>query len=58
LQPYKYILLKPDYYSFITDAGTEYHCYFFTAEEIFSEYPALAKKAYAFNLSLKDNISF
>jgi hypothetical protein len=57
LQPYKYILLKPDYYSFTTTAGTEYHCYFYTAEEIFSDYPSLAKKAFGFNIVLKDNLS-
>lgn len=58
MQPYNYILLKPDYYSFTTDAGTEYHCYFYTIEEVFSDYPSLAKKAFAFNLTVKDNLSF
>jgi Family of unknown function (DUF6169) len=57
LQPYKYILLKPDYYTFTTLAGTEYHCYFYTAEEIFSDYPILATKAFGFNISLKDNLT-
>jgi len=58
LQPYNYILLKPDYYSFVTTAGTEYHCYFYTIEEVFSDYPSLATKAFAFNLIIKNNISF
>jgi Family of unknown function (DUF6169) len=57
LQPYKYILLKPDYYTFTTLAGTEYHCYFYAAEEIFSDYPLLAKKAFGFNIVLKNNIT-
>lgn len=57
MQPYKYILLKPDYYTFTTPGGTEYHCYFYTAEEIFSDYPSLSKKVFGFNIVLKDNPS-
>ena len=57
MQPYKYISLKPDYYTFTTLGGTEYHCYFYTAEEIFSDYPSLSKKVFGFNIVLKDNIS-
>jgi hypothetical protein len=57
LQPYNYILLSPDYYTFTTSAGAEYHCYFYTAEEIFSDYPSLSKKAFGFNLVLKSNES-
>jgi hypothetical protein len=57
LQPYKYILLKPDYYTFTTFGGTEYHCYFYTAEEIFSDYPSLSKKIFGFNIVLKENSS-
>lgn len=58
MKPYNYILLKPDYYSFTTDAGTEYHCYFYAAEEVFLDYPSLANKVFAFNLALKNNISY
>jgi hypothetical protein len=58
LQPYNYLLIKPDYYTFTTDSGTEYQCYFYTAEEIFSDYPSLAQRVYAFNLVLKNNLSF
>ena len=54
MQPYSYILLSPDYYTFTTATGAEYHCYFYTAEEIFSDYPSLSKKAFGFNLILKD----
>ena len=58
MQPYNYISLKPDYYSFTTSSGAEYHCYFFTVEEIFSDYPALAKKAFGFNIVLSDQQNF
>jgi hypothetical protein len=58
LQPYNYLLLKPDYYTFTTGSGTEYNCYFYTVEEIFSDYPSLAQRVYAFNLVLKNNLSF
>ena len=30
---------------------------FYTAEEIFSDYPSLSKKVFGFNIVLKDNIS-
>lgn len=55
MQPYSYILIKPDYYSFTTSIGTEYHCYFYTAEELFSDYPSLASKAFGFNLEIQNN---
>jgi Family of unknown function (DUF6169) len=57
LQPYSYILIKPDYYAFTTNGGTEYHCYFYTAEEIFSDFPELASKAFGFNLAIKNSES-
>jgi Family of unknown function (DUF6169) len=57
LQPYNYILLKPDHYTFTTLAGGEYDCYFYTAEEIFADYPSLAKKAFGFNIVLKNKPS-
>ena len=58
MQPYKYILLKPDFYAFTTLAGIEYYCYFYTAEEIFSDYPSLAKKVFGFNITFKENQTF
>lgn len=57
LQPYRYNVHRPDYYSFITDAGTEYHCYFFSADSFFSEFPELAAKVFGFNLELKNKSS-
>lgn len=53
LQPYNYITHKPDYYTFITSSGCEYHCYFFDFSTPFSDYPALAPKVFGFNLELK-----
>lgn len=54
LQPYKYITHKPDYYSFITEAGHEYVCYFSPYGEYFEKYPELASKIFDFNLVLKN----
>lgn len=55
LQPYKYLVLKPDYYSFVTDSGIEYICYFSTYAEYFKSYPAVvSSKFFAFNLELVD----
>lgn len=55
LQPYNYIIYKPDYYTFTTNAGCEYHCYFFDFSTAFSDYPHLASKVFGFNLELKHN---
>jgi hypothetical protein len=55
LQPYKFIVFKPDYYSFVTEAGIEYLCYFTPYAEYFKSYPAvIASKFFAFNLELAD----
>lgn len=54
MQPYKYIINKPDYYSFVTDAGVEYVCYFSPFGIYFKNYPELAPKIFDFNLELKD----
>ena len=54
LQPYKYIIHKPDNYSFITDAGVEYVCYFSPYGEYFKNYPELASKIFDFNLAHKN----
>lgn len=60
LQPYNFITYKPDYYTFTTNNGCEYHCYFFSFDTAFSEYPELATNVFGFNLELKyephDNI--
>ena len=53
LRPYKYITYKPDYYTFTTSVGCEYHCYFFDFGTAFSDYPDLAPKVFGFNLELK-----
>lgn len=53
LQPYNYITHKPDYYTFTTSTGCEYHCYFFNFSAAFSDYPHLAPKVFGFNLELK-----
>jgi hypothetical protein len=53
LQPYNFITVKPDYYSFITNSGCEYHCYFFAFDTAVSAYPNLATKVFGFNLELK-----
>ena len=53
LQPYKYYIFKPDYYSFVTDAGVEYIRYFTPYDTYFKTLPAaLASKFYSFNLEL------
>ena len=55
LQPYKYKIYKPDYYSFVTDSGIEYTCYFSPYAEYFKSYPAvISSKFFAFNLELVD----
>lgn len=53
LQPYNYITHKPDYYTFTSSGGCEYHCYFFDFSAAFYLYPALAPKVFGFNLELK-----
>ncbi|MBX3242234.1 MAG: hypothetical protein KIT80_14685 [Chitinophagaceae bacterium] len=53
MQPYNYITHKPDYYTFITSNGCEYHCYFFDFSTPFSDYPELAPNVFGFNLELK-----
>ena len=51
LQPYKYETYKPDYFSFVTDSGIEYVCYFYSYSEYFKDYPAvISSKVFAFNL--------
>jgi Family of unknown function (DUF6169) len=53
LQPYNYITHKPDYYTFTTPVGCEYHCYFFDFGTAFSGYPELASRVFGYNLELK-----
>lgn len=53
LQPYKYIISKPDYYSFVTDSEVEYICYFSPYGMYFINYPELRSKIFDFNLELK-----
>ena len=53
LQPYNYTTYKPDYYTFTTINGCEYHCYFLDFSSAFEPYPNLASKVFSFNLELK-----
>ncbi|MEO6405491.1 MAG: DUF6169 family protein [Ferruginibacter sp.] len=53
MQPYNYITLKPDYYTFLASNGFEYHCYFYDFSFPFSDYPRIASKVFGFNLELK-----
>ncbi len=53
LQPYNYTVLKPDYYSFITESGDEYFCYFSSYADYFSDYPRIAPHIFSFNLELR-----
>ena len=52
LQPYKYRVYKPDYFSFTTDNGAEYECYFLSASEYFKDYPDISSNIFTFNLDL------
>ncbi len=55
LQPYRFIIFKPLYYSFVTTSGIEYNCYFTPYAEYFKKYPTtISSKFYAFNLELSD----
>ena len=55
LQPYKFYIFKPNYYSFVTTSGIEYICYFTPYAEYFKKYPSvISSKFYAFNLELTD----
>ena len=51
LQPYNYITHRPDYYSFSTSIGCEYHCYFSDFSSAFIDYPHLASKVFSFTLT-------
>lgn len=51
-QPYKYFSHKPDYYTFTTDRGAQYECYFISAEHYFANYPHLASKVFMFGIDL------
>jgi hypothetical protein len=51
-QPYKYFSHKPDHYTFTTDRGAEYECYFISAVNYFASYPDIAEKVFMFNIDL------
>jgi Family of unknown function (DUF6169) len=57
LQPYKYKVSKPFYYSFKTDNGFEYVCYFTPYGDYFYEYPEIAPKIFSFDIELKNTIN-
>jgi Family of unknown function (DUF6169) len=56
LQPYKYKVSKLYNYSFTTDAGFEYFCYFTPYGDYFYEYPEIASKIFSFDIRLKNRI--
>jgi hypothetical protein len=53
LRPYPILKIKERFYSFITNSDSEYHCYFFLLEGVFSDFPDLTSKVFGFNLELK-----
>ncbi len=55
LQPYKVTIFKPDYYSFITDSGDKYICYFSPYDFYFKDYPKIASKVFDFNITKKNS---
>jgi Family of unknown function (DUF6169) len=57
LQPYKYKVSKAFYYSFKTDNGFEYVCYFTPFGDYFHEYPEIAPKIFSFDIELKNTIN-
>ncbi len=57
LQPYSYYTFKPYYYSFITEIGVEYNCYFTPYRAYFKNQPAsIASKFFSFNLELANKL--
>jgi len=56
LQPYKYLVSKPYSYSFTTEKGFEYFCYFTPYGAYFLEYPEIAPKIFSFDIQLKNTI--
>ena len=52
LQPYPTLKISERAYTFVTNIGCKYHCYFYDFSAAFSEYPELAPKVFGFNLDL------
>lgn len=51
-QPYSYASHKPNYFTFTTDRGAEYECYFISAADYFAAYPDIASKVFMFGIDL------
>jgi hypothetical protein len=52
LQPYKIIVVRNDYFEFITSAGIVYACYFLSYAEYFKEYREIAGNFYSYNVDV------
>ncbi|MBK7883665.1 MAG: hypothetical protein IPJ81_07545 [Chitinophagaceae bacterium] len=57
MQPYKFSIVKNNYYEFTTQAGTKYACYFLSYANYFTEYKEIANKIYAFNIDILVKVS-
>ena len=53
MQPYKIIKRQAFYYSFTSEAGTSYLCYFIPYGYLFTNYPLIAPYIYSFNLDVE-----
>lgn len=49
-KPYDYTVVQPNYYSFVTDGGDHYLCYFISYAPYFSAYPDIASSVFGFNI--------
>ncbi|MBP6431546.1 MAG: hypothetical protein KA319_07260 [Ferruginibacter sp.] len=57
MQAYKIYKQKAFYYSFTSEAGTKYLCYFITYDYLFLDYPLIAPYIYSFNLDVESGSS-
>ncbi len=53
-KPYNYTTQQRDYYSFTTEAGDNYICYFISYAIYFTAYPDLAPKVFGFNIERRN----
>lgn len=52
MKPYKYNIVKDNYYEFTTLAGTHYACYFLSYSLYFNEYKEISENIFAFNIEV------
>ncbi len=52
MQPYKIVIIKHDYFEFITVAGIRYACYFLSYAEYFKAYKEVAENIYSYNIEV------